>query len=278
MTTRRRQSITCTIAAMVLLLLVVGCAAEPPFEVESATERLEAAPGGWGQVIIEPSGVDDVRVHRTSCASGNGESIAVDVYYPPKFRFRGAEPAVFVSCGNPDWSYTISIGRALAASGLVAVAPDTRNFGVDFPRVIEEIRSRGDELFIDSGKLGLWGEGHVSGFALEAAMNEEHAFHDAVGGAAFLSPILFMGAKPSFSHDAAELSPGVPVFIAKAADDTFYEVRATVKSFRQAADVAGVPVDFVEVPEGGHNWMSEADTEEAREAVETAIAFLRDKL
>jgi hypothetical protein len=58
----------------------------------------------------------------------------VDLCYPPEFHFRRAEPAVFVSCGNPKWSYTIPLGRALAASGMVAAATDTRNYGGEFPR------------------------------------------------------------------------------------------------------------------------------------------------
>ena len=262
----------------VVLMLLTGCAAEPPFDVESATSRLEEAPSSWGEVIIEPAGVDDVLVHRTSIEAPGGDPVPVDIYYPPEFHFRRAEPAVFVSCGNPNWSYTISLGRALAASGLVAVATDTRNYGGEFPRVVEAMRNRGGELFLDPQKLALWGEGHVSGFALEAAMNDGHAFHDAVQGAVFLSPVLFMGAEESFAHDAAELSSDVPVFIVKAADDSFYEVRATVESFREAADVAGVEVEYVEVPAGGHNWMSDADSEEAREAFRAAVSFLSERL
>jgi len=264
--------------AVALFALASGCAGEPPFDVESAAARLERAQGGFGTAILAPSGVDEVVVHRSSARGADGTAIPVDVYYPPRFPFRGTHAAVFVSCGSPEWSYTISLGQALAASGLVAVVPDTRHFPTDFPRVIEAVRGRGSELFLDPARIGIWAEGHVSPCALEATMNAEHGFHDALAGTVFLSPVLFMGAEQSLSLSASELCADVPVFVARAADDEFYEVRATVKSFRAAAEEAGVPLTFSEVPAGGHNWMSDAQTEPARAVFRDAIAFLEKRL
>lgn len=266
------------LSTVLLLVLAAGCAQEPPFEVESAAARLERAQGGFGTAILKPSGVDEVLVHRLSARSADGAAIPVDVYYPQRFPFRGAHPAVFVSCGSPDWSYTISLGQALAASGLIAVVPDTRHFPNDFPRVIADMRERAEELFLYPGRIGIWAEGHVSPCALEATMNADHGFHDALAGTVFLSPVLFMGEEQSLSLSPSELCADVPVFVARAADDEFYEVRATVQSFRAAAEEAGVPLTFSEVPAGGHNWMSDAQTEPAREVFRDAIAFLEKRL
>lgn len=268
------------IVTVALVMVFCSCGSEPPFEVESATSRLEAAQGGFRNIVIEPKRADEVLVHRTSCtaAGERGDSIPVDVYYPPRFPFRGQAPAVIASVGNPDWRYSISLGRALAASGLITVVPNTRHYPWEFSSVIAEVGTRADELFIDSERLAVWAEGHGSPCALETVMDAEAPFHTRLQGAVFLSPVMFIGNRQELSHDPAELCSDVPVFLAIAADDEFYEVRATVRSFRDAADVAGIALEYAEVPEGGHNWMSDADTTATRATIEEAIRFVRKQL
>ena len=268
------------IITVALVMLFCSCGSEPPFEVESATSRLEAAQGGFRDIVIEPKRVDEVLVHRTSCtaAGEGGTAIPVDVYYPPRFSFRGNAPAVVASVGNPDWRYSISLGRALAASGLIAVVPNTRHYPDEFSSIIAELGTRADELFIDADRLAVWAEGHGSPCALETVMDAEAPFHTCLQGAVFLSPVLFMGNRQELTHDPAELCSDVPVLVAVAADDEFYEVRATVRSFREAAEVAGIPLEYAEVPEGGHNWMSDADTTASRATIEEAIRFVRKQL
>lgn len=66
--------------------------------------------------------------------------------------------------------------------------------------------------------------------------------------------------------------------ISRGEDDSFYEVKASVKMFIQAAEQAGSEVTYLEVAGGNHNWMSERDTEASHRAIQTEIDYLKEHL
>ena len=70
----------------------------------------------------------------------------------------------------------------------------------------------------------------------------------------------------------------VPLFIAKAKNDDFYEINASVEKFMEAAERYGLEVEYEESPVGGHNWMLEEDDREAIAVVRSGVRFLKEHL
>lgn len=278
---------TATEVMVVLLvsgvLLMGGCvtAAEPPFDTVTYAERASEADTAFGWYAYLPQAHDEVAIRRLTLPGEwerGHDRLPVDIYYPPGFRYRTAEPAIIVLAGAIKWSSNISLAAMLAAEGTTAVVIDTLAAGEALRNAMGQLRARADELFIDPERLAVWTEGHSSPEALEAVLDPGWRHHDCLQAAVFVSPVMFLGTGAGFSYEPSKMASDVPLFIARAEDDEFYEVRASISRFMEAAESQGIPVTYVESPLGGHNWMLEETAPEATEVIQEAVTFLNRRL
>lgn len=265
------------------VLLMGGCvtAGEPPFDTVTYAERASEADTAFGWYAYLPAGHDEVAIRRLTLPGEwerGYDRLPVDVYYPPDFRYRRKEPVVVVIAGAVKWSSNISLGAMLAAEGTTAVVIDSLGAGEALRNAMAQLLARADDLFIDPARLAVWTEGHSSPEALEAVLDPDWAHHDCLQAAVFVSPVMFLGAAAGFTYDPTKMASDVPIFIARAEDDEFYEVRASISRFMEAAEPQGIPVTYVESPIGGHNWMLEERAPEATEVIQEALAFLSSRL
>jgi hypothetical protein len=270
--------------ALILAGMLSGCAGgagEPPFETVRAAHRMEEAEAGFGWYVYQPKGAEQARVHRITLEGAwerGFTELPVEIYYPPGFSFTEPEGAVLVVAGSTEWSATISLAAMLAAEDLPAVVLHSQAAGKKLPEAIEAFRSRARELYIDPGSLAIWSEGHSVPEALACLLDGDAEFHRALRAGAFLSPVMYVGAGNMFVYEREAMSTDIPLFIAKAADDGFYEVNESVRRFREAARRYGIAVRYEEVPTGGHNWMLEEDDPRATGVLKLAVRFVKDRL
>jgi predicted esterase len=282
-----KYSCRCVVLTAVLLSLLLtvtaGCGggAEPPFETDTYKQRAEEADEAFGWYIHQPKGIESVRIHRIELPgewNRGFEELPVDVYYPPEFGFEKRDPAVFVIAGSTKWSASISLAGMLAAEGTIAVVLQSQAAGEKVGKAIEGVLEQADELFIDMERLAMWSEGHSVPPALGTMLDETYPHHSSFCCAVFVSPKMYIDNDKPLQYEEEEMTGDVPIFIAKAANDDFYEINASVKMFREAAERFGLEVTYRESPVGGHNWMVEEQDEAAVEVIREAVEFLEGKL
>jgi hypothetical protein len=264
---------------------LAGCATapvDPPLETTDAGARMAEADRAFGTYLHQPEGVDSIPVHRVTVPGSwdrGFDQLPIDIYYPPRFRYRRPEPAVVIIGGGVKWSANISLAAMLAAEGVPAAVIDSIAAGDDIRPALEALRSRAEEVFIDPNHLAIWAEGHESPKALEALLDPRWQHHGALKAGVFVSPYLVLGKGADFTYPLAAMATDVPIFIATARNDGFYEIRTSVEKFTAAAAEYGIPVEHAVSPVGGHNWMVEEQGEaEAVEVVRRAVNFVRRKL
>ncbi len=283
-----RHSFSLAFYSVVLFFfLIISCqsAVDPPFDVQTAAERRGTMVGGFGEYVMTHPEAERVLVHREAYAvteAPQAGELPVDLYYPPEFRFDKALPAVIVVGGNVNWSSNVTLAELLAANGFLTVVPETLQMVKDdapdqLIALLERLLEDAERLFIDTQRLAMWTEGHPSSLALQVAMDREAGFHDGLQAGVFVSPVMTF-AQNSFEYDPAWIDPQLPVLIARGENDSFYEVKASVKMFRQAAKEAGSEVRYLEVAGGNHNWMTKYDSEASHQAIEAEIGFLKEHL
>jgi hypothetical protein len=271
-------------AGAIAVGMLTGCitgGSEPPFETKSGAERMEEAQEGFGWYTYQPKGTEKVRVHRVVFPGQwdrGFDELPVDIYYPPRFSYQAAEPAVIVIAGSTEWSANISLAAMLAAEGIPTVVIHSQAAGEKVPEAVARLRSQAEELFIDPGRLALWSEGHAVPTVLETLLDRSIGFHEHLCCGVFFSPKMFIGNGQPFKYPEEAMSADVPLFIAKAENDDFYEINASVEKFMEAAERYGLEVEYEESPVGGHNWMLEEDDKEAIAVVRSGVRFLKEHL
>lgn len=277
----KRYSNVIVICIAFLIPLFNSCQkGEPPFEVLSASERRNSMIGGFGEYVLSHPKADQVLVHQKSYLLDT--NLQVDFYYPPGFRFNKPQPAVIVVGGNVNWSSNVTLGELLAANGLVTIIPETLQMVKDdapdrLAELISLVLENSRGLFIDKDRIAVWTEGHPSSLALQIVMDRQLDFHGGIRAAVFASPVMTF-AQNSFNYDPAWIDPNIPVFISRGEEDSFYEVKASVKQYMQTAEKAGGKVTYLEVAGGNHNWMTDRDTEASHQAIKAEIKFLKKHL
>ena len=280
---RSRLELLTVVIAAASVLAAAGCATspDPPFQTDSYPSRVSAADSAFGWYAYFPADAPDVRIRRVFLAGDwdrGYEKLPVDVYYPPQFHYRRAEPAVIVLAGAVKWSSNISLAAMLAAEGVVAVVLDTLGAGERLQSAIDGLAAQGADLLIDTSRLAVWSEGHAAPEVLEALLDPDWRMHGAMRAGVFISPVMCLGRGAGFRYDPAQMATDVPIFIARAAGDDMYEVRTSITRFMEAAEPLGMDVQYVESPIGGHNWMLEEPDPAATDVIREAVGFLKTNL
>ncbi len=269
-----------------LVVLLLGCAQDPPFEVVSGRQAIAEAEPGFGHYVYRPKGMAEVFVHRKTYTldtpRGPTEGI-VHLYYPPGFSFRKPGKTVIGGGGRASWICNVSWGEMMAASGFVSVVidakPDESN---RFNTLLRELLEEAETLFIDTDRLAFWGEGHSTPLQLTAAMSADVPVEPKA--MVCVSPVMQIGETP-FTFDPGSLRTDLSMLITMGEMEEFYEVRRSVELFAEAAESAGMQIARETCPGGTHNWMTTDEYEgeflaapEAVEVVKREIEFLERHL
>jgi acetyl esterase/lipase len=208
----------------------------------------------------------------------------VDLYLPSSGRPR---PAIVFVHGGPipagarptprDWPAYIGYGRYAASQGAVGVTLDHRLHGLgDYPRAAGDLAAaievaRADPR-VDAQRIALW---FFSGGGLLSAdwLAAPPAWLRCVAATyPVLAPLpKWRDVDARFRPAQAVAAAGrLPIVLTRAGLERA-EIAATVAEFLAAAGESGAAVEVIEVPDGHHGFETIDHTEQARQAVRSAV-------
>jgi hypothetical protein len=232
--------------------------------------------------------------------NGTSDTLLMDIFYPPDRKPTELLPAIVLVNGFPKnvhWNNRTSLsfpswGRLIAASGLIAVAYDTRNEN-DLEAVINNIQQKGADLGIDGSKLGFWSASSSSGLASNFAFQEGREY---LKFAVFYYPWIMTpdnfereeedaacvqyGCLGSQLPDVKQLRTDLPLLVVRSGKDIRHNI-AIVDHFTELATEAGVPLTLIRFDEGYHgfDWKQYsfgATRDKAIEIIKQTLEFMKD--
>jgi hypothetical protein len=245
------------------------------------------------KIVFAPHGMDAVTV-RHGIEYGPGRSI--DLYLPAAETSR--PPAVLFVAGYPDPGFerifgcpfkdmgsTVSWARLTSVFRLAAIAYSNQDPVRDVHEVLGYVRRNADGLGIDANRIGLWASSGNGPLAVSLLL-KEHGY-DFIKCAA-LSYAYTLGAEqaaaqwkfanPAAGKSVADLRADVPLFLARAGQDQFADLRAGLDRFISEALAANLPLTVVNHPEGVHAFDLLEDSAASRHVIQQILAFLSSRL
>jgi hypothetical protein len=245
--------------------------------------------------------MDAVTVRRDlECRTGDGETILIDLYLPPRQESGAGLPALVFVMGYPDagmravmgcpakevGQYT-SWGRLAAASGLVGVTYSANQPASGARAVLRWLRENARPLGLDPNRLGVWScSGNVPN-ALGLLMDEAPGsircavfcygiMLDAPGSTLVADAAkLWRFATPAAGRSVADLPVGTPILIARAGNDETPGLNATLDRFVADALAIDLPITLINHRGAPHSFDAIVDDEPTREVIRSMVAFLR---
>lgn len=241
------------------------------------------------------AGADAVTVRKGLCLEHGG--LAIDVYEPANVTDALRPWVLLVSgladtaarrilgCAIKDMASYESWGRAIAASGMVAIAHATESEPAsDLRRVWDMVVAHADALALDRDRCGLWAcSSHVPnalGLLLDATLPIRAAvlcygymldLDGAIGVAEAQRTWRF--ANPSAGHVVSNLAP-VPMLVVRAGQDDTPHLNASIDAFTRHALAANVPLTLVNYPAGVHAFDLTDTTAAGARVVAQVLDFL----
>jgi len=254
------------------------------------------------RVVYEMQNEDTVVVRNDLEFPGaDGQPLTFDLYRPRDNDAR--PPAVVLVAGFPDagtqkmlgcrfkeMQFTVSWGRLIAASGLAAVAATNREPAVDLSALMKQLATNADALGISGGKIGVMATSGHGALGLSTLMTAGPG-HVACG--AFLYPytmdldgatgVAEMSARFGFVNacagkTAAELRTDVPMLFARAGQDGFPHLNATLDRLVSHALTRNLPLTLVNYPAGVHAFDLMDSSDRSKSIVAQILRFLSDQL
>jgi hypothetical protein len=255
-------------------------------------------------VVYDIPGVDTVRARRdeqySETASG---ALTMDLYYPSDFASGARLPAIVIVAGFPDpgcqrifgckfkeLGSSVSWGRLIAASGIVAVTYTNREPAGDVQALLRHLCDNAAAFAIDRSRIGLWASsGHVP-LALWALMQEPRELLkcavlcygytlDIDGSTTIADAARTWGfANPAAGKSVENLPDDVPLFIARAGQDRLAHLNEMLDQFVARALSRNLPVTVVNHRAGPHAFDLFDDSETSREIIRQILAFMRFNL
>lgn len=226
--------------------------------------------------------------------------LSMDLYYPPDAASGSRWPAVVIVAGYPDAGFqrmvgcrfkemgsTVSWGRLLAASGIVAIAYTNREPATDILAVLQYVRQHAAALGIDENRIGLWASSGNVPVALSMLMRDAPERLkcavlcyglmldlDGADGVAEASKT-WKFTNPCAGKSVEDLAPDVPLFIARAGQDQMPRLNETLDRVVAKALTANLPLTVVNHPEGPHAFDLLHDSETTREVIRRILSFMQ---
>jgi hypothetical protein len=245
--------------------------------------------------------MDAVSVRRdVECRTAAGETVLLDLYYPPHQESRTGLPVVVFIMGYPDAGMKAIMGcsakevgqytswaRLAAASGIVGVTCSANEPASGTLEVLRHLRENARALNLDAARIGIWScSGNVPN-ALGVLMHETpRSIRCAVlcygltldlEGSTFVAEAqkMWRFVTPAAGRSVTDLPPTTPLFVARAGNDEFPHLNDTIDQFVAASLKIDLPVTVVNHRGAPHAFDTLLDDEPTREIIRQMLAFLR---
>jgi hypothetical protein len=253
-------------------------------------------------VLCEIPAMEAVIVRSENYGSDGDGDLAMDVYYPPDTNEATRHPAVVIVAGYPDpgveralgckfkdLGSTVSWGRLIAASGVVAIAYVNREPAKDAGELLRHVRRNAASLGIDENRIGLWASSGNVPLALSLLMETPDGLECAVlcygytldldGATGVADAARQWGfVNPCAGRPVEDLPKDVPLFVVRAGRDSFSRLNETLDRFFVEALRFNLPVTCVNLPEAPHAFDLFVDGDDTSAVVRAVLAFLRSRL
>ena len=252
-------------------------------------------------VVYRIPGMDRVKVRRdVEYRASEAGALTMDIYYPPDFERGAQKPAVVVVAGYPDPGFekrvgckfkemgsSVSWGRLMAASGLVAITYMNREPEADVHALLQYVRQNAAPLGIDENRIGVWASSGNVPLALSVLMQEGGDYLkcavlcyglmlDLDGSIRVAEAARMWGfANPCAGRSINDLPQNLPLFIARAGRDEIPHLNETIDRFVVQALTCNLPITFVNHPTAPHAFDLFHDSETSREIVRRILAFMQ---
>ena len=249
-------------------------------------------------VVLTLPGMSDVSVRRDLVYSReSGESLRMDIYYPPKALANDALGVVILVTGHADPVIEAAVGcklkdsesyiswaRLIAASGVIAITYTNREPLNDIASLLEFLDANAQGLGIDVSRTGLWSCSANVPCALSQLMSERKSHRCA----AFLYGFMLDSNGRTFVADAAaqsgfaapnanktidDIRSGVALRIVRAGADQIPGINKTIDDFCAGALKRNLPITLVNHPEAPHSFDIFDDSESTKAIIQDVLDF-----
>ena len=263
------------------------------------SEHAERHPIASKKVVYEIPGMASAVVRRNVPYGTAGEAAGtMDLYYPSAAASGATWPATIVVLGYPprepnplgcefkEMEWSVSWGRLLAASGIVAIFYTNRHPEADLGALLDHIREHAETLRIDRRRIGLFASSGSSPLALSTLVAERGELAcaalcypltlDAEGSTAIAESAATWGfVNPMAGKSASDLPPDVPLFVARAGQDEFPHLNEALDRFVADALACDLPMTMVNHAGAPHAFDLVYDSDATREIIRQLLRFLQ---
>ena len=256
------------------------------------------------RVVLTLPGMDEVTISR-DIVYGVVDSgvLTMDAYYPPRSNRSERRPAVVFVSGYSDAGFQrmlgcklkemgsyISWAQLIAVSGIAAIVYSALEPATDIHSLLAYVRENAVELGIDENRIGLWAcSGNVPN-ALAVLMEGNRDYLkcaalcygmmlDLDGHRETAESAKMVGfVNPSAGKSVEDLSSEIPLYIARAGQDTTPHLNETLDRFVSKALSRNLPITLTNHRSGPHAFDTMQDSPASREVIRQILAFMRAHL
>jgi dienelactone hydrolase len=263
------------------------------------SEPAERHPIALKKVVYEIPGMASAIVRRdVPYGTAGAAAVTMDLYYPSNAASGAMWPATVVVLGYPprdpnplgcafkEMEWSVSWGRLIAASGIVAIVYTNRNPEADLRALLGHIRVNAESLGIDRGRIALFASSGSGPLALSALIAERGDLAcaalcypltlDAGGSTAIAeSAAKWEFVNPTAGKSVHDLPPDAPLFIVRAGRDEFPHLNEALDRFVADALARDLPVTVVNHAGAPHAFDLEHDSDATREIIRQLLRFLQ---
>ncbi len=191
-----------------------------------------------------------------------------------------------LGCKHKEMAASISWAQLLAASGLAAIAYTNQEPVADLAALLRALRSDAATLAIDPERVALWACSGNAPLALSVLLDRVPGIvcaailygytMDLDGGSEVADMARKVGfTNPAASRSLAELSPDLPLFLARAGRDAFPGLNVALDRFVAHALRRDQPLSLVNHATAPHAFDLYDDGAVSRDIVRQVLAFLQ---
>ena len=202
----------------------------------------------------------------------------VDIYYPPDYKFENKLPVVILSHGfvetkeyDKDIPSHMDWAKLIAASGMIAVSAQAgENPTENFYHVLDYLAANAGVLGIDMNRIGFWACSTQGKPMFHALEDSKLAYRAGFKAAVFTYLDLH-------APDPGIWPKNISLFVVKAGSDHYID-GSIIDHFVANARQNKISVEYIELQNAPHGFDSMLDTQESKDTIAKALAFLRSKL
>lgn len=249
------------------------------------------------KVLFDLPGTSAVVVRQDVPYAAHGDdALTMDLYLPPDTPADAPLPAVIIVAGYSDSGFhrmlnckfkdmgsTTSWARLIAASGMIAIAYTNREPVEDAHALVRHLRSNESALGVDATRIGLWASSGNGPLAISLLTHDvvcaslcypctlDLDGHTEIATAA----ATFKFANPTVGMSIEDLPTTVPLFLARAGQDSVPGLNVALDRFLGQAIAHNLNITFTNHPTGLHAFDLFEDSAMTREVVRQVLAFLQ---